>query len=142
LPEEVRLEKNPTWIVVVAAALQAKDGRWLMQQRPRAKQHGGLWEFPGGKVECGENPREALVRELHEELAVSLRIDDLKPVGFAEDVGSEGNPEIVILLYSATRWRGEAIAQEESEVGWFEVAEMAKLPKPPLDVALLHFLTG
>ncbi|ROT95541.1 (deoxy)nucleoside triphosphate pyrophosphohydrolase [Altererythrobacter sp. FM1] len=129
-------------MTVVAAALQANDGRWLMQQRPLVKQHGGLWEFPGGKVEHGENPRDALVRELHEEIALVLHPGDLKPVGFAESGGSDNHPGIVILLYSATRWQGEAIAQEAAELGWFDRSEMAELPKPPLDDALLQFLAG
>ncbi|MGI9377178.1 MAG: NUDIX domain-containing protein [Tsuneonella suprasediminis] len=126
----------------MAAALQANDGRWLMQQRPREKQHGGLWEFPGGKVERGENPRAALVRELHEEVALVLHPGDLEPAGFAESGGSDGQPGIVILLYSAARWQGEAVAQEAAELGWFELSEVAELPKPPLDVALLKFLAG
>ena len=77
------------------------QGRWLMHRRPAHKHHGGLWEFPGGKVESGETPRAALVREVNEELGLTLAAPCLQPAAFAETPGERGEAGIVILLYSA-----------------------------------------
>jgi 8-oxo-dGTP diphosphatase len=131
------LENNPTWMLVVAAALSQPDGRVLMQRRPHGKQHGGLWEFPGGKVEKGESPPFALARELEEELGIVLDPGALEPAGFAQGSGEEANPRIVILLYKAAAWRGEPENREGGEWGWFTLHEASALGKPPLDVALL-----
>lgn len=127
---------------VVAAALRGPDGLWLMQRRPHGKHHGGLWEFPGGKVEQGESPRAALVRELSEELGIVLSADDLAPAGFADGAPDEDGRAIVIFLYTATAWHGVPRAERDAEIGWFDFARAAELPKPPLDVALLQFLRG
>lgn len=91
-------------MLVVAAALIAADGRILVQQRPLDKHHGGLWEFPGGKVEPGETPEAALARELAEELGIGVEAADLYPVAFSR--GSAGDRPMVLLLYRAERWEG------------------------------------
>lgn len=131
------MEKNPTWICVVALALSDGAGRWLMQRRPADKHHGGLWEFPGGKVESGENPGNALVREISEELGLELDASALTPAGFAQGPLPGRDSQIVILLYSAS-WDGSPVAAlEGGVVGWFTPAEMRLLDKPPLDIALV-----
>lgn len=136
----VQLQKNPTWLPVVAVLLRRPDGRFLMQKRPVKKHHGGMWEFPGGKVEKGETPAFALVREIEEELGLKLDASQLQPACFAESAAEGGHPPIVILLYTAKAWRGDPIAREGGELAWFDKEEAAKLPKPPLDIALLASL--
>ena len=89
-----KLEKKPTWTCVVAVALEDSDGRWLMHQRPESKHHGGLWEFPGGKVEAKEVPVKALIREIDEELGLALDTCDLTPVCFAEHPLQPGEARI------------------------------------------------
>ena len=131
------MKTNPTWLPVVALALRLGDGRWLMHQRPADKQHGGLWEFPGGKVESGENPRLALVRELKEELAIEVAAKDLHPCAFAD---SPADRPTVILLYTCSIWEGEPQSCEGGAVEWFDAAGMRALPKPPLDHDLVESL--
>ena len=127
----------PTWQCVVAGLLQRADGLVLMHRRPLHKDHGGLWEFPGGKVEADEIPRKALLRELAEELAISVDEDDLRPAAFAEEREQGGRKGIVILLYSVGAWSGDPVAQEEgAEVGWFLPDDLSRLARPPLDVLL------
>lgn len=130
------MENNPTWLCVVALALRGMDGRWLMHRRPLEKHHGGLWEFPGGKVEPGEVPVNALIREIQEELGIGLQAEDVHAATFAEERTVASGRPIVILLYTASRWRGQAAALEGGEIGWFSPAEIATLAKPPLDVEL------
>lgn len=126
----------PTWTCVVALALADGAGRWLMHRRPTHKHHGGLWEFPGGKLEPGEDPRHALVREIREELGLRLAPSALAPVGFADETQVEGRVPIVILLYSSA-WDGSPVAAlEGGEIGWFAPPVIAMLDKPPLDIAL------
>ncbi len=134
------MENIPTWIAVVAGAMQDASGRYLLQRRPLQKQHGGLWEFPGGKVELGENPRDALVRELGEELTVNVGRDALAPIAFAEEGPADGRTGIVILLYKVSEWDGEPVAEEGAALGWFQLAEAARLATPPLDRTLLESL--
>lgn len=124
------------WIAVVAGALESGDGRWLMHLRPQGKHHAGLWEFPGGKVDAGEMPAAALVRELAEELGIVCDVSDLVPCGFAERGGDGASPALVIMLYRLARWQGEPQALEGGGVGWFTPDEIASLPKPPLDTEL------
>ncbi|MFO6447094.1 (deoxy)nucleoside triphosphate pyrophosphohydrolase [Erythrobacter sp. NE805] len=124
------------WMTVVAGALRAGDGRWLMHRRPEGKHHGGLWEFPGGKVEASEMPQQSLVRELHEELGILACAEHCDPAGFAESRLGDSGPRLVILLYTLTAWEGDPRAVEGGEIGWFTPAEALALPKPPLDVEL------
>ena len=130
------MENNPTWTPVVALALQGGDGRWLMHRRPEEKNHGRLWEFPGGKVEEGENPSSALAREIREELGIIIDRRSLKPAGFAQEHCDARPAPIVILLYTCRHWQGEPQALEGGAVGWFSVEELIALDKPPLDVEL------
>ena len=134
------MAKNPTWIAVVAMARERRDGRWLMYRRPPDKRHGGLWEFPGGKVEPGETPRAALVREVNEELGLILDAAEPRPAFFADAADERGGGPIVILLYSVPFAQGVPQALEGGEVGWFSPAEIAALAKPPLDVELARRL--
>ena len=134
------MEKNPTWRCVVALALSDGEGRWLMHKRPAHKHHGGLWEFPGGKVEAGETPVCALVREVKEELGIDIRADDLSPCCFAQEGRDAGPNPIVILLYTCTRWTGKVAALEGGAVEWVREQAIDKLPKPPLDIELAAHL--
>jgi 8-oxo-dGTP diphosphatase len=134
------LERNPTFVPVVAAAIRDHEGRLLLQQGLPHKPHAGLWEFPGGKVENGENPRFALCREIAEELAIELAEDELEPAGFAETAGADGHPTLVLFLYTCLRWGGEPKALEGQGWGWFTPAEALSLPMPAMDRTLLERL--
>ena len=133
----VRLEKKPTFVPVVAAAIRDRAGHLLLQQGLPHKRHAGLWEFPGGKVENGETPRIALCREVAEELGIELAEEALEPAGFAEEAGSEGRPALVLFLYTCLHWRGEPAALEGQGWGWFTPEEALALPMPAMDRALL-----
>lgn len=128
------MESIPTWLPVVALGLVDGEGRVLLQRRPLHKQHGGLWEFPGGKVESAETPRLALVREIAEELGIELETTALRPSLFTDEGGASG---IVLFLYTCSAWRGEICGLEGQEWGWFTRAEALTLPKPPMDADLL-----
>lgn len=125
-------------IPVVAIALQRTDGRILMQQRPEGKAHAGLWEFPGGKVELGESPEQALVREIAEELAITVRIEDLDSFTFASGGALPGSDSrsILLLLYRCHQWQGEPQNLDAAAIDWFELNDLMALPMPPLDVPL------
>lgn len=123
------MQNNPTLVWVVAAALFDGDGRVLMQQRPAGKAHGGLWEFPGGKVEPAETLESALIREIEEELAIRLDPAALAPLSFA---AVEGQPHVV-LLYTCRQWYGTLACQEGGEAGWFTADQLDGLAMPPLD---------
>ena len=127
---------NSGLIWVVAGALQRADGLWLMHQRPFQKHHGGLWEFPGGKIEASEKPKEALCRELAEELGIRVREEDCEALSFEESHAQPGVPAIVILLYKIVRWEGEPEAIEGESIGWFAPEAIERLKKPPLDKRL------
>ena len=129
---------NTLW--VVAGALQRPDGHILMHKRPLGKQHGGLWEYPGGKVEEAEVPVNTLIRELNEELGVQVSADSCEPVAFAEERNSGSGRPIVILLYKVTEWSGAPTALEGGEVDWFAPRSILELQKPPLDEDLTDLL--
>ncbi|NVD44241.1 (deoxy)nucleoside triphosphate pyrophosphohydrolase [Qipengyuania atrilutea] len=137
MSEYGKLENIPTFLTVVAAALIRQDGRFLLQKRPPGKDHAGLWEFPGGKVEAGETPAGALVREIKEELQLDLIRHNSIPAGFAESNRENVRVPIVILLYICRSWLGEPEPVPGAEIGWFSVAEAGRLEMPPLDGALL-----
>jgi len=123
---------------VVAAALVDAAGRVLLQRRPPGKAHAGLWEFPGGKVDAGENPEAALVRELAEELGLAADPAALEPVTFASVEGEEHH--LLLLLYRVRRWTGTPEPRVADALAWVAPADMAALPMPPADVPLVAAL--
>lgn len=127
----------PTLIVVAAALLDA-SGRVLLQQRAPGKAMEGLWEFPGGKVEEGETPEAALVRELREELGVELRESDLVPTCFAS--APLGDRHMLLLLYICRNWTGDPVPLDAAALRWASTAEMRTLPMPPADEPLIPLL--
>ena len=132
------MENFPTALAVVAAALVREDGRVLLQQRPTNKQHGGLWEFPGGKVEARESQESALVRELAEELGITVDPADL---AFLARAG-EAADGLVIHLYTCRRWQGSPRALDAAALAWVSPPAMADLAMPPLDVPLAKALAA
>lgn len=125
-------------LFVVAAALVDGDGRILVQQRPAGKAMAGLWEFPGGKVELGERPEAALIRELHEELGIDVEQACLAPACFASE--PLGDRHLVLLLYICRKWRGMVQAIEAPAIKWVRPVELHGLDMPPADRPLIGLL--
>lgn len=127
---------------VVAVALVDEQGRVLVQQRLSGGQHADLWEFPGGKLEVGESPQAAAIRELHEELAIVVDGDDLQAVTFAS--GSTGSPPkpLTILLFACERWEGIPKPLAAAALAWCEPEDLATWPMPPLDYPLAEALAA
>ncbi|HRX36223.1 MAG TPA: 8-oxo-dGTP diphosphatase MutT [Aestuariivirga sp.] len=125
-------------VLVAAVALVDADGRVLISKRPEGKQLGGLWEFPGGKVEQGERPETALIRELKEELSIDVSESCLAPLTFA----SHGYEDFHLLmpLYICRRWKGQAIGAEGQEIAWVRPLKLKDYPMPPADVPLIPHL--
>jgi 8-oxo-dGTP diphosphatase len=131
-----KLPKTP--LIVVAAALVDRDGRLLVQQRPEGLSMAGLWEFPGGKLEPGETPEAALIRELDEELAIDVDHACLAPACFASD--TLGDKHLLLLLYVCRKWRGTPVAQHASVLRWVRPVELHGLAMPPADKPLIGLL--
>ena len=125
-------------VLVAAVALIDPDGRVLMAQRPPGKAMAGLWEFPGGKVEPGETPEAALIRELEEELGIDTWASCLAPLTFA----SHGYDDFHLLmpLFACRKWRGQPRAREGQALRWIRPAEMRDLPMPEADIPLVPVL--
>jgi 8-oxo-dGTP diphosphatase len=126
-------------VVVAACALVDPDGRVLLAQRPQGKPMAGLWEFPGGKVETGERPEEALIRELEEELGIVVKEACLAPLTFA----SHTYPEFHLLmpLYVCRVWNGTVTAKEGQGLAWVRPNRLREYSMPPADVPLVAHLT-
>ena len=129
-----------TLLPVVAVALTDRDGRVLVAQRPAGKEHAGLWEFPGGKVETGESPESALVRELAEELGVTIAPDALEPLTFSS--GARGERHLLLLLYRCTDWRGEPRALDAAAIRWVAPDALGDLDMPPADRPFVSLLAA
>jgi 8-oxo-dGTP diphosphatase len=127
----------PTLIPVVAALIRDGEGRILLQQALPGKRHAGLWEAPGGKVDPGESPRSALVREIKEELGITVEPGALLPAGFADEAAHEGRAPIVLLFYTCLTWSGTPASLDGQAWAWFTPAEVRELPLAPLDRELL-----
>lgn len=125
-------------LFVVAVALIDADGRVLLQQRPPGKSMAGLWEFPGGKVEPGETPEAALVRELHEELGIETHESCLAPATFASE--PLGERQLLLLLYVCRKWKGVPEPRHATALTWVRPAQMYALAMPPADLPMIGVL--
>jgi 8-oxo-dGTP diphosphatase len=126
-------------MVVVAAALVDGTGRILLQQRAPDRAMAGLWEFPGGKVEPGEPPEAALVRELREELGIEVDCGALAPACFAS--APVAGQHMILLLYLCRDWRGTPRALDAAALKWLRPAEMAAAEMPPADRPLIDLVS-
>jgi 8-oxo-dGTP diphosphatase len=125
-------------VLVCAVALIDADGRVLLAQRPEGKSLAGLWEFPGGKVEPGETPEAALIRELHEELGIDTWKSCLAPLTFASH--SYEDFHLLMPLFACRRWQGIVQAQEGQKLAWVRARDLASYPMPPADIPLSPIL--
>jgi 8-oxo-dGTP diphosphatase len=125
-------------LLVAAAALIDPDGRVLVSQRPEGKQLAGFWEFPGGKVELGERPEAALIRELREELTIDVTESCLAPLTFASHAYEDFH--LLMPLYVCRRWKGIVSATEAQALKWLRPRDLRALAMPPADAPLIPFL--
>lgn len=125
-------------VLVAACALIDADGRVLIAQRPASKKMAGLWEFPGGKVEAGEKPECALIRELHEELGIVVQEACLAPFSFASHDYDDFH--LLMPLYICRRWEGMPCAKEHQALKWVRPGDMHAYPMPPADLPLIPML--
>lgn len=125
-------------VLVVACALIDPDGRVLIAQRPEGKALAGLWEFPGGKLEPGERPEAALIRELHEELGISVKEACLAPLTFASHAYEDFH--LLMPLYICRRWEGLAISKEGQNLAWVRPNKLRDYPMPAADIPLIPHL--
>lgn len=125
-------------VLVSAVALIDVDGLILLTQRPEGKSMAGLWEFPGGKVEPGETPEVALIRELQEELGINTWASCLAPLTFA----SHSYPEFHLLmpLFACRKWEGIVQGREGQALKWVRAADLRSYPMPPADIPLIPIL--
>ncbi len=125
-------------LLVAAAAIVDPDGRVLVSQRPEGKQLAGFWEFPGGKVESGERPEAALIRELKEELTIDVSESCLAPLTFASHAYEDFH--LLMPLYVCRRWKGIVNASEGQVLKWLRPRDLRGLTMPPADAPLIPFL--
>ena len=125
-------------LLVAAVALIDTDGRVLLAQRPEGKSLAGLWEFPGGKVEPGESPETALIRELHEELGIETWSSCLAPLTFASHAYDDFH--LLMPLFACRRWQGIPHPHEGQKLAWVRANDLGDYPMPPADVPLIPVL--
>ena len=125
-------------VLVAAAALVDVDGRVLIARRPEGKSMAGLWEFPGGKVEAGERPEDALIRELAEELGIAVHDSCLAPLTFASYAYESFH--LLMPLFVCRRWTGEVRPREAQQLAWVKPLRLGDYPMPPADEPLVPML--
>lgn len=125
-------------VLVSAVALIDPEGRVLLAQRPEGKSLAGLWEFPGGKVEPGESPEAALIRELREELGIETKASCLAPLTFASHAYETFH--LLMPLFACRRWEGIPQAQEGQVLAWVRPERLRDYPMPPADLPLIPIL--
>ena len=125
--------------LVVACALVDADNRVLIAQRPEGKTLAGLWEFPGGKLEPGERPEPALIRELAEELGIAVQEACLAPLTFASHAYDDFH--LLMPLYICRKWEGVVTAREGQHLAWVRANKLRDYPMPPADIPLIAHLT-
>jgi len=127
-------------VLVAACALIDADGRVLIGQRPEGKSMAGLWELPGGKIEAGERPENSLIRELKEELGITVKEECLAPLTFASHLYADFH--LLMPLYVCRRWEGIVTGQEAQKLKWVRPHDLRNYPMPPADEPLIpHLLT-
>jgi len=125
-------------VLVTAVALIDRDGRVLLAQRPEGKSLAGLWEFPGGKIETGETPEAALIRELSEELDINTAESCLAPLTFASH--SYDDFHLLMTLFVCRKWKGTPRAVEGGQLKWVRASALRNYPMPAADVPLIPIL--
>jgi 8-oxo-dGTP diphosphatase len=125
-------------VLVSAVALIDKDGRVLIAQRPEGKSMAGLWEFPGGKIEEGETPEAALIRELHEELGIETWSSCLAPITFASHSYDEFH--LLMPVFACRKWGGIPQPKEGQTLKWVFARDLTNYPMPPADIPLIAHL--
>lgn len=125
-------------LLVAAVALIDADGRVLLAQRPEGKSLAGLWEFPGGKVDPGETPELALIRELQEELGIDTWSSCLAPLTFASHTYDDFH--LLMPLYACRRWEGIPQPREGQKLAWVRAEDLANYEMPPADIPLIPIL--
>ncbi len=139
MSSETQKKSSKTRILhVVACALIDRDGRVLLAERPKGRSMEGLWEFPGGKIEEGETPEKALIRELNEELGIDTSENCLAPFTFASHSYEEFH--LLMPLYICRKWKGHIIGKENQNLKWVKPNKLADYPMPPADVPLVAML--
>ncbi|MBM3611535.1 MAG: 8-oxo-dGTP diphosphatase MutT [Alphaproteobacteria bacterium] len=125
-------------VLVAAVALIDAEGRVLIAERPEGRSMAGMWEFPGGKIEQGETPEAALIRELHEELGIETWASCLAPLSFA----SHAYPDFHLLmpLFACRRWQGIVTPREGQRLRWVHARDLGAYPMPPADLPLIPIL--
>lgn len=126
-------------VFVAACALVDADNRILLAERPQGKALAGLWEFPGGKVEPGERPEQTLIRELREELGITVREPCLAPLTFASHAYETF--QLFMPLWVCRRWEGQVRPVEGQKLAWVKPGRLRDYPMPPADEPLIPFLT-
>jgi 8-oxo-dGTP diphosphatase len=124
--------------LVVACALVDVDKRVLIAQRPPGKALAGFWEFPGGKLDPGERPEQALIRELHEEVGITVKEACLAPLTFASHAYDDFH--LLMPLYICRRWEGDVIAREGQTLAWVRANRLREYKMPPADIPLIPHL--
>ena len=125
-------------VLVAAVALIDVDGRVLLAQRPEGKSMAGLWEFPGGKIEEGETPEAALIRELHEELGIGTWASCLAPLTFASHAYADFH--LLMPLFACRKWDGIPESREGQKLAWVRPERLRDYPMPPADIPLIAIL--
>ena len=125
---------------VAAAVIRDGGGQILIARRADSQHQGGLWEFPGGKIESGERPEETLIRELREELGITVSENCLAPLTFASHSYKEFH--LLMPLYVCRRWEGTVIATEGQQLAWVKPNKLREYEMPPADIPLIAHLTA
>jgi len=125
-------------VLVAAVALVDADGRVLLAQRPEGKSMAGLWEFPGGKIEQGETPEAALIRELQEELGIDTWASCLAPLSFASHAYADFH--LLMPLFICRKWQGQPQSREGQALKWVRPDDLRNYPMPAADLPLIPVL--